>query len=78
VLRPSGLILVAFHLGSEVRHLTDWLGHEVDVDFRFLESAHVAAAMAGAGLAVEAQLERTNYPEEHETRRGYLLARRRS
>ena len=77
VLRPSGLLLAAFHIGSEVRHVTDWLGHEVDVDFRFLDPAHVAAAMEGAGLEVEARLERTNYPEEHDTRRGYLLARRR-
>jgi SAM-dependent methyltransferase len=78
VLRPSGLLLVAFHIGSEVRHVTDWLGHAVDVDFRFLEPAHVAGTMEDAGLGVEARLERTSYPEEHETRRGYLLARRRS
>ena len=76
VLRPSGLLLVAFHIGSEVRHVTDWLGHEVDVDFRLLEPAQVTGAMEGAGLVVEAQLERTNYPEENRTRRGYLLARR--
>ena len=74
----AGLLLVAFHVGSEVRHVTDWLGHEVDVDFRFLEPDHVAAVMEGAGLGVEARLERTHYPEEHDTRRGYLLARRRS
>jgi SAM-dependent methyltransferase len=77
VLRPSGRLLVAFHIGSEVRHVTDWLGHEVDVDFRFLEPAHVAEAMEGAGLGVEARLERTNYQEEQQTRRGYLLASRR-
>jgi len=78
VLRPAGLLLVAFHIGSEVRHVTNWLGHGVDVDFRFLEPGHVASAMEGAGLGVEARLERINYPEEHDTRRGYLLARRRS
>ena len=77
VLRPAGLVLVAFHVGSDVRHVTDWLGHEVDVDFRFLEPAHVTGVMEDAGLAVEAQLERTSYPEELQTRRGYLLARRR-
>lgn len=78
VLRPAGLLLVAFHIGSEVRHVTDWLGYEVDIDFRFLEPAQVAEAMADAGLQVEARLERTSYPEEHDTPRGYLLARRRS
>jgi SAM-dependent methyltransferase len=78
VLRRSGLLLVAFHVGSEVRHVTDWLGHAVDVDFRFLEPTQVAETMEDAGLGVEARLERTSYPEENETRRGYLLARRRS
>jgi len=75
-LRPSGLALVSFHVGSEVRHLAEWWGVAVDVDFRFLEIADVAAAMQQAGLGVEAQVERASYPGEVETRRGYLLARR--
>jgi ubiquinone/menaquinone biosynthesis C-methylase UbiE len=37
VLRPSGLVLVSFHIGAEVRHLDQWWDHEVDIDFRFLE-----------------------------------------
>jgi hypothetical protein len=76
VLRPSGLLLVAFHIGSEVRHLARWWGHEVDIDFRFLEVPDVMAVMERAGFLVQAQLERVNYPGEVETRRGYLLARR--
>lgn len=77
VLRPSGLFLASFHIGTEVRHFAEWWGHEVDVDFRFFEPADVAAALEDAGLAVEARLERVNHPEEVETRRAYLLARRR-
>lgn len=76
VLRPSGFALVSFHTGSEVRHLGEWWGLPVDVDFRFLEAPVVAAAMERAGFAVTARLERTSYPGEVETRRGYLLARR--
>jgi SAM-dependent methyltransferase len=76
VLRPSGLALVSFHVGTEVRHLTEWWGIDVDVDFRFLEVADVTQTMRRAGLAVEAQIERTSYPGEVETRRAYLLARR--
>jgi hypothetical protein len=34
VLRPGGLMLVSFHIGSEVRHLEQWWGQDVDVDFR--------------------------------------------
>jgi ubiquinone/menaquinone biosynthesis C-methylase UbiE len=77
VLRPSGLALASFHIGAEVRHLAEWWGVDVDVDFRFLEIADVADIMERAGLGVEARVERTSYPGEVETRRGYLLARRR-
>jgi SAM-dependent methyltransferase len=76
VLRPEGLVLVAFHLGTEVRHLDEWFGHDVDVDFHFLEMADVVKALEDAGFVVDARLERRNHPEEVETRRGYLLARR--
>jgi hypothetical protein len=67
---------VSFHVGSEVRHHSEWWGHEVDVDFRFFDPEGVAAVLEGAGLVVEARLERTNYDEEVESRRAYLLARR--
>ena len=76
VLRPGGRALVAFHIGDEVRHMDEWWGHDVDVDFHFFETADVVTAMEGAGFLIDARLERTNHPEEVETRRGYLLARR--
>lgn len=76
VVRPSGLVLVSFHIGREVRHLDEWLGHEVDLDFRFLEPPDMAAALARAGFQVDARLERASYPAEVGTRRGYLLAQR--
>ena len=75
-LRPSGRLLVAFHVGSEVRHLADWWGHEVDIDFRFFETAGIVEALEDAGFVEEARLERTSYPDEVETRRAYILARR--
>ncbi|MGW0562531.1 class I SAM-dependent DNA methyltransferase [Streptomyces sp. NPDC003016] len=76
VLRPSGLLLLSFHIGEEVRHLDEWWGHAVDVDFRFLEPAHVIGLLEAAGFTVEMHMERTHYAHEVETRRAYLLARR--
>ena len=78
VLRSSGLVFVAFHIGSEVRHQDQWWGQEVDVDFHFLQVTDVEEAMERAGFSVELRLERTSYPAEVETRRGYLLGRRRN
>ena len=76
VLRPPGLVLAAFHAGSGVVHRDEWMGEQVDVDFRFLEPAEIAGLMEGAGLRVEARLERVSYPQEIDTRRAYLLGRR--
>lgn len=75
VLRPSGRLLVAFHVGTETRRLTQWWGHEVDVDFHFHDPGTVARALTGAGFEVEARLERAPYPQEAQTRRCYVLAR---
>ncbi len=76
VLRPSGLAFLAFHIGSEVRHLDQWWGLDVDIDFRFLQVPHVVQTMERAGFSVQMRLERSSYPREVDTRRGYLLARR--
>ncbi|WP_346538320.1 class I SAM-dependent methyltransferase [Micromonospora sp. DPT] len=76
VLRPGGSLLVAFHVGAEVQRLTDWWGHEVDVDFHYHEVETVAGALREAGLTEEARLERAHHPQEGETQRCYLLVRR--
>ena len=76
VLRPGGLFLVAFHIGAEVRHLDEWWGLIVDVDFRFLQPPEITGAIERAGFQTEMRLERVSYPGEVETRRAYLLTRR--
>lgn len=77
VLLPGGRLLLAFHVGDEVRRVDELWGQRVDLDFRFLETAAIVRVLDAGGFEVEAQLERTNYPEEVETRRAYLVARRR-
>ncbi|MEV5711696.1 class I SAM-dependent methyltransferase [Actinoallomurus sp. NPDC052274] len=75
-LRPAGLFLLSFHIGTEIRHLDEWWGHSVDIDFRFLEPADVAGALEAAGFTVETRAERVPYAGEVDTRRAYLLAHR--
>ena len=77
VIAPGGRLLVSFHVGDEVRHVDELWGQTVDLDFRFLETSAVIAVLVAGGFEIEAQLERTNYPEEVETRRAYLVAHRR-
>lgn len=77
VLRPGGRLLLSFHIGAEVRHLSEWHDRPVDIDFHFLDPDAVGQRLERAGLRVEAALERVNHPEEVESRRAYLLAQRR-
>ncbi|WP_207926628.1 class I SAM-dependent DNA methyltransferase [Actinocrispum wychmicini] len=76
VLRPSGLFLVSFHVGDEVRHLDEWWGHDVDVDFRFLDPEHIVDLLESTGFSIEMRMQRTNYAHEVETQRAYILSRR--
>jgi SAM-dependent methyltransferase len=76
-LMPGGLLLLAFHVGEETRHLDEWWGERVDLDFHFFRTAALEDQLAAAGFAVEARVEREPYaPAEVATRRGYLLARK--
>lgn len=77
VLRPSGRVLVAFHIGEHVVHLDEWWQHSVDLDFRFLPVDMVTTALAQAQFTIEAVLQRSPYPDvEHQSQRGYVLARK--
>lgn len=75
-LRPGGLALLSFHLGSELRHVDEFLDQPVSLDFQFYERAAVEGLLTAAGFVVDAYLERRPYPHEVETTRAYLLARR--
>jgi SAM-dependent methyltransferase len=75
-LAPGAPLLLAFHLGQEPLHLSEWWGHEVSVDFVFHDPKAVAAQLEVAGFRVVEALEREPYsPEvEHQSRRAYILA----
>jgi SAM-dependent methyltransferase len=75
VLRAPGPLLVAFHVGTELRHRDEWWGERVELDFRFFEMDEVAAALEGAGFGITARVQRAHYPGEVDTTRGYVLAR---
>ena len=77
VLAPGGFAVLAFHIGSDVLHRDEWWGHEVNVDFLFLQPEEVTAALQSAGFIVERVTQRDPYPEvEYPSRRAYVVARR--
>ncbi|MCU0514261.1 MAG: class I SAM-dependent methyltransferase [Anaerolineae bacterium] len=76
VVQPGGVLLLSFHIGTEVRHLDAWWGLPVALDFYFHTREQVQAALLAAGWRLEEAIERDPYPEvEVPTRRAYLFAR---
>ena len=66
---------MAFHAGSETRHLDEWWGHPVQLDFLFFEPEEMTGWLRDAGFAIESVTERDPYPDvEAQTRRAYILA----
>jgi SAM-dependent methyltransferase len=77
VLRPSGLLLLGFHEGTERVHRDELFGVAVDLDFVFWKTASVERELVEAGFVIEARLERAPYVgHEHPSHRAYLFARR--
>jgi SAM-dependent methyltransferase len=77
VLRPSGILLLAFHIGDDTIHLDEWWGQRVCLDFFFFRSDEIEGYLRGAGFEIEDIIERDPYPNvEHESRRSYIFARR--
>jgi SAM-dependent methyltransferase len=75
VLRPGGLLLLAFHIGDEVLHLDELWGRRVSVDFIFFRPEEIKAFLEAAGFRVVEVIEREPYPGvEHQSRRAYLFA----
>lgn len=78
VLKRGGLLLIAFHLGSENSHHDELFGQPVNLDVAFFTTPEMTGYLEAAGFGVEEVLERDPYaPEvEYQSRRGYIFAAR--
>ena len=75
VLRPGAPLFVAFHAGEETRHMDEWWGHPVTLDFVFFTPDEMSGNLRHAGFEVEQVTEREPYPEvEARTRRACITA----
>jgi uncharacterized protein YceH (UPF0502 family) len=74
---PGGLLVLAMHAGTEVRHVDAWFDHDVDLDFVLHEPADVVRVVEAAGLVEVEWYRRGPYPRRGETtERLYVLARK--
>ena len=76
VLEPGGLLLTAFHVGSEVIEKEELWGQVVSMDFFFFQTLAIRRKLEAAGFVVEEIIEREPYaPEvEYQSRRAYIFA----
>ena len=49
-LAPGGWLVLGLHAGAEVRHLDEWFGRQVELDFVLHEPAFVVGVVESAGL----------------------------
>ena len=77
VLKPGGLLLLAFHLGDEVVHRDEMWGEAVSLDFHFFGVNEMTGYLRAAGFEIREVIERDPYPDvEHSSRRAYVFARK--
>ncbi len=77
VLRPTGLLLLAFHLGDEVLHEDELWGQKISMDFLLFPPSEIKQGLEAAGFVIEEVIEREPYPEvEYPSRRAYIFARK--
>jgi SAM-dependent methyltransferase len=77
-LQPGGLLLLAFHVGTETLHPSELWGRPISMDFFFFQPLFIRNQLEAAGLQIEDSIEREPYaPEvEHQSRRAYIFARK--
>lgn len=77
VLKPGGLLLVTFHIGTEIKHLEEWWDKPVNLDFAFYLPNEMEGWLQEAGFELVETLVREPNPEvEVATQRAYLFARK--
>ena len=77
VLKPGGVLLLAFHIGDEIKHLDEWWEKPVDLDFAFFQAEEMEAWLQEAGYELQETIVREPNPKvEVATRRAYVFARK--
>jgi SAM-dependent methyltransferase len=77
VLKAGGLLLITFHIGTEIEHLDEWWEKPVNLDFAYYQPNEMEGWLNEAGFDLEETIIRQPNPEvEVATQRAYLFARK--
>ena len=76
-LKPGSVLLLAFHIGGEIKHLDEWWGKPINLDFAIDQETEVENWLREAGYRLEETLTREPNPlVEAGTQRVYIFARK--
>ncbi|MDQ1734342.1 MAG: uncharacterized protein QOH56_593 [Pseudonocardiales bacterium] len=76
-LRTNGWLVLALHTGADIRTVTDWFGHEIDLDLVLHDPVEILATVERAGLLDVEWYHRGPFTSRGETtQRLYVLARK--
>jgi SAM-dependent methyltransferase len=75
IVRPGGYLLLGFQVGDEPLHMTEALGHELDLVFHRRRPERMAELLATAGTPVETRIIR-EAREGERTPQAFLLAQK--
>ncbi len=74
VLSRGGVLLAAFHVGSDVIHAENFLDTDAVLDFTFFEPSQIESALIKVGFAPITIRVREPYESEHPSKRCYVFA----
>lgn len=73
VLKKDGEFLLSFHIGSEIKHVDNFLDKNVSLDFYFFETEKIVALLEETGFTVIDAIERFPYKDaEYPSKRAYI------
>ena len=76
VLKPDGVLLLSFHVGTETIHVDSFLNTSAELDFRLFSMDEILTNLQTAGFTDIKIHEREPYESEHPTKRCYIFAQR--
>ena len=77
VLKPGGVLLLTFHIGTQIKHLDEWWEKPVNLDFAFYLPSEMEGWFSEAGFELMETLMREPNPNvEVATQRAYMFARK--
>ena len=77
VLRSGGEVLLAFHIGNELRHIDTLWERQVSLDFQFYPRTYIDDLLRATDFEIMESIERDPYENfEVATQRAYIRARK--